>query len=254
MATLMESARKTSNERQEYAPAHPVETFMVSELRGWILPRLGEALAESPEEARVLDVGCGSQPFRRTIESQGGLYTSLDVSQNPKNNVDHIGQIDAELPGSLLSCGGFDILLCTEVLEHVADWGKAFENLFRLGGKGCRLIVTCPFFYPLHAEPYDYWRPTEHSLRYFAEGAGFVTQSIEKGGDLWSVLGTVFGNHFALPKDRKFRSRLASRAANLILKYGFRILRSGWLQRHCISVPTSLNRLYLTNLAVFVKE
>ena len=59
----------------------------------------------------------------------------------------------------------FDIILCMNVLEHVFDFHEAIENIFRaLKGNGIALFFT-PGFYPLHDEPNDYWRFTEHSLR-----------------------------------------------------------------------------------------
>ena len=37
-----------------------------------------------PPDGRVLDVGCGRQPFRLTIEALGYSYTGVDVEQNPE--------------------------------------------------------------------------------------------------------------------------------------------------------------------------
>ena len=59
----------------------------------------------------------------------------------------------------------FDIIICTNVLEHVFDFQKAIFNIHRaLKPSGVALIFV-PGFYPLHDEPYDYWRFTEHSIR-----------------------------------------------------------------------------------------
>lgn len=59
----------------------------------------------------------------------------------------------------------YDIVLCLNVLEHVFDYKKAIINLFRCLKKGGTLVIIVPVFYPLHDEPHDYWRFTEHSLR-----------------------------------------------------------------------------------------
>jgi SAM-dependent methyltransferase len=59
----------------------------------------------------------------------------------------------------------FDIILCANVLEHVFDFYTAIEKLHTaLKPNGVALILV-PAFYPLHDEPADYWRFTEHSLR-----------------------------------------------------------------------------------------
>ena len=104
----------------------------------------------------MLDVGCGHQPFRTHLESSGGRYTSLDAQQNPEKTVDFVGAIDDDLSAGLLEIGPFDFILCTEVLEHVADWQKAFTNMASLMARQGRLLITCPHFYQLHEEPYDF--------------------------------------------------------------------------------------------------
>jgi len=59
----------------------------------------------------------------------------------------------------------FDIILCLSILEHVFDFNKAIKNIHKaLKPKGTVLIFV-PGFYPLHEEPLDYWRFTEHSLK-----------------------------------------------------------------------------------------
>jgi SAM-dependent methyltransferase len=59
----------------------------------------------------------------------------------------------------------FDIILCLNVLEHVYEFQKAIDNMYSALKKGGTLIVAVPTFYPLHDEPYDYWRFSEHALR-----------------------------------------------------------------------------------------
>jgi len=139
-------------ERATYTPALPVEEFIVPLLLSRIAPIL-ESLPAS--EGRVLDVGCGRQPFRHLFETRGYTYVSTDA-QNPLGIVDVVAEIDKDLPAALLARGPFDFILCTEVLEHVADWHKVFANFSLLLKSGARLLVTCPHFYILHEAPYDF--------------------------------------------------------------------------------------------------
>ena len=53
--------------------------------------------------------------------------------------------------------------------------------------------MTCPMFYPLHEEPYDFWRPTLHALDYFARRAGLRVVERQGAGDAWDILGTLLG-------------------------------------------------------------
>jgi SAM-dependent methyltransferase len=59
----------------------------------------------------------------------------------------------------------FDIILCVNVLEHVFNFCKALDNIYAALKSGGTLVLFVPAFYPLHDEPADYWRFTEHSLR-----------------------------------------------------------------------------------------
>lgn len=59
----------------------------------------------------------------------------------------------------------YDIILCLNVLEHVYEFQQAVENIHKALKKGGVAIVAVPMFYPLHDEPGDYWRFTEHTLR-----------------------------------------------------------------------------------------
>ena len=181
--------------RPEYRPGHPQETFIVPLLKGWIEAALVRHAGPASGIANkaALDVGCGRQPFRPRVEALGYSYAGTDARQTPEGSVDFVCAIDGELPEDLERAAPFGLVLATELMEHVADWKAAFANLARLTDFGGVAILTCPFVFPLHEEPYDFWRPTPHALRRFATEAGFVVVESEKAGTVWDVLGTVLG-------------------------------------------------------------
>lgn len=59
----------------------------------------------------------------------------------------------------------FDVILCLNVLEHVFDYQSAIKNMHTALKKGGVAVIAVPMFYPLHDEPGDYWRFTEHTLK-----------------------------------------------------------------------------------------
>lgn len=59
----------------------------------------------------------------------------------------------------------FDVILCMSVLEHVYQHDAAVSNIFEALKPGGIAIIFVPGMYPLHDEPTDYWRFTEHSFR-----------------------------------------------------------------------------------------
>lgn len=53
----------------------------------------------------------------------------------------------------------FDMLICTEVLEHVKNWGKVIHNLKQVIKPGGMLLVsTRSRGFEFHEYPFDFWR------------------------------------------------------------------------------------------------
>jgi SAM-dependent methyltransferase len=235
--------------RPTYTPGSPPETFIVPLLRVRIEAAIREYAFAGTAPPLVLDVGCGRQPFRPMLDSGGATYVGVDVQQSPEGTVEVIAAVDEILPATLLERGPFDFILCTEVLEHVADWPAAFANLARLLGPGGKLLITCPHFYHLHEEPYDFWRPTLHALNYFARVQGLHVIHQEAAGDGWDLLGTLLASCHVSPHSRRLLDRARARLVNWVRRLAFGLLRRGWPQR----LARLQGAVYLSNLAVFEK-
>lgn len=136
----------------------------------------------------VGDIGCGEQPLRSRVEELGGIYTGIDVTQNAGNSVNIIASCtDLPLPDYY-----FNVILCTEVLEHVSDSDKAFRELVRLLKRDGYLILTMPFTYPLHEEPYDFVRFTPYQVREYAKNNDLRVLELMTSGNEIEVLATVW--------------------------------------------------------------
>ena len=174
--------------------SHLREMFILPRLQSKIRINISDWGTAFAQGAKVLDVGCGIQPYRELIERQPLTYFSFDVSQNPKNTVTFLGKIDGDLPYSILATAPFDIILITEVMEHVLNWDKAFENLSKLLSDSGEIFLTCPFFFPLHEQPYDYWRPTQFALEALGKSNQLKLIKSEKLGSSVDCLGLLLGH------------------------------------------------------------
>ena len=83
----------------------------------------------------------------------------------------------------------FDIILCSEVFEHLPDPLKALDEFSRLLKPGGHLIVTAPFSSLVHFAPYHfatgfsrYWYEHHLPLR------GFQIDELTANGDWFSLL------------------------------------------------------------------
>ena len=113
---------------------------------------------EEIEGKRVIEVGSldvnGS--LRPLMESYNPKeYVGVDIVKGP--SVDRICKVEnlVEEVGQ----NSFDVVISTELLEHVKDWKKAISSIKNVCKEGgIILITTRSMGFPYHAYPYDFWR------------------------------------------------------------------------------------------------
>jgi SAM-dependent methyltransferase len=111
-------------------------------------------LAAHATTGRTLDVGA-------SIGSYAALFpnrTGIDIERAP--GVDVIG--DAHRLA--FRDASFDLVLATEVLEHLQEPQRAADEMFRVLRPGGTLLLTTRFLFPLHDAPHDYFRFTRYGL------------------------------------------------------------------------------------------
>jgi SAM-dependent methyltransferase len=239
-------------ERRAYRPNLPVEEFMVPALERAIRTIIDD-LDEGPQ-LRILDAGCGGQPFRFVFETKRNTYVSCDAT-DPLGVVDHVAELDRDLPQSLLDEIPFDFILCSEVLEHVLDWERAFKNLAQLLAPNGRLLITTPFVYVLHEQPYDFWRATPHAIRALADRHGLAVVKLERMGGTWEVIGTVLGAAApsARARDESLGARVATRVAKTLSSWVLASLRKQRIQK-LVEFDNAELPIYLANVALLEKR
>lgn len=88
--------------------------------------------------------------------------SSLDI--DPSSGATIIADLCEDNSGRIPECH-FDIIVCTEVLEHTLQPFNAVAEIYRLlKPNGCAL-VSVPFNLRIHGPLPDCWRFTEHGLR-----------------------------------------------------------------------------------------
>ena len=241
--------RPRLQERTRYTAHLPQEEFIVALLRREIEACIERYATPARGGAKAVDIGCGGQPLRTLLEQVGYSYCGVDVNPDGEPPADVVCAADELLPEDLIRRGPFDFLLCTEVVEHMADWPSGFANFAKLLAPGGRALITAPFFYQLHEEPFDFWRPTLHAIDYYARRAGFGVLYREAVGDGWEVLGTMLASCKFVPSSTRFRDHLWAKAIRVANQLTFRAILRGKLQ----SRVRAEGPLYLSNVVVLEK-
>jgi ubiquinone/menaquinone biosynthesis C-methylase UbiE len=84
--------------------------------------------------------------------------------------------------------GCFDVVVCSELLEHVQDPPRVLREVYRVLRKDGILLICVPFLYQIHGDPYDFGRYTDYYWQDHLDKIGFKRIDIEKQGLFWSVL------------------------------------------------------------------
>jgi SAM-dependent methyltransferase len=102
---------------------------------------------------RCLDVGCGKGDLLLALRKRGvpaerlwGADLSAEVIVNDRQALPGVTLQVLDIQTATLpsSTAFFDLILCAEVIEHLADRPVAFAHLVAMLKPGGRLLVTCP--------------------------------------------------------------------------------------------------------------
>ncbi len=107
-------------------------------------------------------------------------------------------------------------------------------------------MITAPFFYYLHEEPYDFFRPTVHALSHFAGRNGFKVIEMRKLGDAWDILGTVAAGCRFRAVDGSWVNRGLAWGLWKVRDFVFRRIAAGGIRKRVAFGGA----MYLSNLAV----
>jgi SAM-dependent methyltransferase len=119
------------------------------------------ASSKDCEKIKVLDIAPQIHKGAKEFFQLADIFT-LDL--NPKSGADYIADI-CEVNTKLIKDETFDIIFCTEVLEHTLNPFNAVSEIFRILKKGGECYFSTPYNFRIHGPLPDCWRFTEHGLR-----------------------------------------------------------------------------------------
>lgn len=107
----------------------------------------------------------------------------------------HYVNTDASTEPDYLACaehipipdGSYDMVVLSEVLEHLVEPEKALAVAFRLLAPGDALVCAAPFLYPLHPDPDDYQRWLPAKYKKVLGDMGFQSITVTPMGGFFAV-------------------------------------------------------------------
>jgi SAM-dependent methyltransferase len=155
--------------RQQFTPSLAgafVNPFFLARRQLWREIAAASATLSGP----LLDVGCGTKPYRELFATE--TYVGLDIDSEESRER---GIADAFYDGTVFpfEAARFDSVLCNQVLEHVFNPEQFVGEIRRVLSRGGRLLLTVPFVWDEHEQPYDYARYSSFGLKALLERQGF---------------------------------------------------------------------------------
>ena len=160
-------------------------------------------LAEVRPGERVLDLGCGAGHFLAALLDAGAQAVGVDIAEAALErarttvpNVDVRLLEDGVIPAGH---GEFDLVWCSEVLEHIPDVAEALYEIRRVLGPGGRLLLTVPntglrarLRFERHFDPLGQHVRffTRRSLAHTLEATGFAPVRVSRAGEMLVALAT----------------------------------------------------------------
>lgn len=133
----------------------------------------------------LLDVGCGTKPYQALFDVD--KYIGLDIDSDFARKR---GFADYYYDGILFPFPDqeFDAVLCNQVLEHVFNPDHFLCEINRVMKPSAKMLLTVPFVWDEHEQPYDYARYSSFGLKALLERNGFRVLRYEKLGADASIL------------------------------------------------------------------
>lgn len=161
-----------------------LENFAYSIRRYFVDQFYIQKVAQIADGSRVLDLG-GTKILKRgkfDIEKYNlnVVYANLITNKKP--------DVQADVAFIPFKASSFDVIICSELLEHIAEPRYVLEESYRVLRDGGIMLICTPFLFRVHADPYDYARYTDYYWRTFLSQVGFREIMVENQGGYFAVM------------------------------------------------------------------
>ncbi len=181
-----------------------------------------------------IDIGAGNGLFLKFFKDKGFAVEGIELEKDQVHQM----QQDYKLKGVVIRQGNitklkgdesFDVVIASEVIEHIEDDASALANLFSFVKKDGYLVITVPAFRHLYGKRDKKWgHYRRYDKRDLIEKLGRLKHAKVESVAYWNVLGYAayyfFEKILNMPIKESFRykktffSGLMRKAADILLK------------------------------------
>jgi len=151
---------------------------------------------------KTLDVGCGTKPYEKYFSSSE--YIGIDV----KTTMHHSkNSIDVYYDGKAFPFKNeqFDSVLSNQVFEHVFNPDLFLSEINRVLKSDGYLLITVPFVWDEHEQPFDYARYSSFGLKYILNKNGFdIVTHIKTENNIKTIFQLINGYIYKKVYNKKY--------------------------------------------------
>ena len=119
---------------------------------------------------KLLDVGCGTKPYENICNVDEYIGLEIGDEGNRQHNYADVFYDGKTIP---FEDKIFDSILSNQVFEHVFNPNQFLKEINRVTKVGGRFLITVPFVWDEHEQPYDYARYSSFGLKHILAENGF---------------------------------------------------------------------------------
>jgi ubiquinone/menaquinone biosynthesis C-methylase UbiE len=156
---------------------------------------------------RMLDAGCGTGVYSFTLAKKIKEINAIDIE---KEKIDYVKKVNlwknikfeiGDLCNLKFPDETFNLIICSDVLEHIKNDKKAFSEIARVLSHQGVLLITVPYNSKSNQESYK---------MYHHERAGYDEKTIDE---------LCKKNNLILVKSEKYACHITEKISNFLFKY-----------------------------------
>jgi SAM-dependent methyltransferase len=119
---------------------------------------------------KILDIGCGQKPYQGICKCNEYIGLEIDTPENRARKKADFFYDGVTMPFENKS---FDSLISNQVFEHIFNPYQFLKETNRVTKMGGLFLMTVPFVWDEHEQPYDYARYSSFGLKHILNENGF---------------------------------------------------------------------------------